>query len=78
MSGRGLIWTPTMIDALRELHARVPEFSFREMAQRMQALGYPVSRNALIGKARRLGLPTRDLSAHIAVSTARIVAFNKT
>jgi GcrA cell cycle regulator len=49
------------------LHRQLPELSFAEIAAAMSAeFQIQLTRNACIGKARRLGLPMRD-----AVKTAR-------
>ena len=54
----GNVWTPAMIATFRALHRG--EDSFDAMAQKMSAIfGLEISRNALIGKARRLELPMR-------------------
>jgi len=66
------VWTPAMIAELTRLHAQVPEISFLEISKRLQAQGYPVTRNGCIGKARRLGLPLRDPIIVTQKNTARL------
>ena len=52
------VWTPSMSATLRALHRT--EASFVEIAAQMSAIfGVEISRNACIGKARRLELPMR-------------------
>jgi hypothetical protein len=54
-------WTPDMIRRFTELHTDPEGFSFNQLSAMMSAYcGTEVSRNACIGKARRLGLPERS------------------
>jgi hypothetical protein len=54
-------WTAAMIDRLRELHEDPANFQFRDIAAKMSAeFGIELTRNACIGKARRIGLPMRE------------------
>jgi hypothetical protein len=54
------IWTDEMIKRFRQLHRDPADFSFEVMAAAMsKAFDIKLTRNALIGKARRLGLPMR-------------------
>jgi GcrA cell cycle regulator len=57
----GIVWTVEIIVAFRELHANKAGLSFSEIAAKLSAaFNIELSRNACIGKARRLGLPMRD------------------
>jgi hypothetical protein len=51
-------WTPQIDDRMRELHAT--KLTFTEIAARLNAdFGLSTTRNACIGRGRRLGLPLR-------------------
>jgi len=57
----GNIWTDTMNRRFAALHRDKADYSFEEMAKIMSAeFGIELTRNATIGKARRLNLPMRD------------------
>jgi len=57
----GIVWTAEIIKAFTELHADKARYSFTEIAAKMSAaFNIELSRNACIGKARRLALPMRD------------------
>ena len=52
-------WNPLMVATFRALHRA--DGSFAEIAAQMSAIfGLPITRNACIGKARRLELPMRS------------------
>jgi GcrA cell cycle regulator len=68
-------WTPELIAELTRLHGLVPELSFTAIARRLKAQGHGVTRNAAIGKARRLGLPKRDVGTVIAANTRRLIEY---
>lgn len=55
-------WTAEMILRFNKLHRQQhPKLSFAEIAAEMSAaFGIELTRNACIGKARRLGFPMRD------------------
>ena len=54
-------WTDVMKRRFAKLHRQTPELSFTTIASMMSAeFGIELTRNACIGKARRLGLATRD------------------
>ena len=56
---KGADWTPQMDDRLRALDAE--KLTFRIIAARMNAdFGLALTRNACIGRARRIGCPLRD------------------
>jgi GcrA cell cycle regulator len=54
----GSPWTSERDDLLRELFGR--GFSFSLIAQQLSRFGHGFSRNAAIGRARRIGLPPRS------------------
>jgi len=57
----GNIWTDTMNRRFAALHRDKADYSFEEMAKILSAeFGIELTRNATIGKARRLNLPMRD------------------
>jgi GcrA cell cycle regulator len=57
----GNIWTDGMIRAFASLHRDPKQLSFTEIARLLsETFGVELTRNACIGKARRLGLPMRD------------------
>jgi hypothetical protein len=57
----GNIWTTDMIVRFTELHRQKPELMFCEIAAAMSAdFNLELTKNACIGKARRLGLPSRE------------------
>jgi hypothetical protein len=56
----GNVWTDEMNLAFSRMHRHKDDYSFEVMAAKMSALfKISLTRNALIGKARRLGLPMR-------------------
>jgi len=56
----GNIWTDTMNRRFAALHRDKADYSFEEMAKILSAeFGIELTRNATIGKARRLNLPMR-------------------
>jgi len=60
------IWTADTIRRFTELHADPEGFSFVQLSAMMSAYcGRAISRNACIGKARRLGLPERSGKARL-------------
>jgi hypothetical protein len=55
------VWTDDMIRAFARLHRATPPLSFDQIAAELRAqFNVALTRNACIGKARRLGLPMRD------------------
>jgi hypothetical protein len=68
----GNVWTPDMHARFWELHRDSAKLSFAAIAAAMSAeFGIELSRNACIGKARRLGLPMRGANAHRRVRKAQ-------
>jgi len=66
MRTRDDIWTADVIRRFTELHADPEGFSFAQLSAMMSAYcGRDISRNACIGKARRLGLPERSGKARL-------------
>ena len=60
------LWTADTIRRFTELHADPEGFSFNQLSAMMSAYcGREISRNACIGKARRLGLPERSGKARL-------------
>jgi hypothetical protein len=56
----GNVWTDTMNRYFARLHRDPKQLSFVEIAKAMEVkFAITMTRNACIGKARRLGLPTR-------------------
>jgi hypothetical protein len=56
-------WTADMILAFTKLHRQQPPMSFGKIAAEMSAaFNIELTKNACIGKASRLGLPTRQQS----------------
>jgi hypothetical protein len=76
--GHSDIWTAPLITCLTKLHGEGKSFS--EMADALnQEFSLDLTRNACIGKSRRLGLPLRELPA-LALdrrTRARIARCNK-
>jgi GcrA cell cycle regulator len=57
----GNVWTDDMIRYFARLHRDKRQLSFEQIAAELSAkFNIELSRNACIGKARRLGLPMRD------------------
>ena len=57
----GNTWTSDMLARLRELHDQKPALMFVEIAAAMSSdFNLNLTRNACIGKARRIGLPMRE------------------
>ena len=57
-------WTPKMLHRFRTLNKITPVLSFKAIAEIMSAeFKLPLTRNAMIGKAHRLGLPDRRTGA---------------
>lgn len=55
------IWTYAMVKHFVQLHRDPRDYSFGQMSRMMsEEFNITLTRNALIGKARRLGLPMRD------------------
>ncbi len=56
----GNVWTDTMNRRFAQLHRDKADYSFEEMAKMLSAeFNIELTRNATIGKARRLNLPMR-------------------
>ena len=54
-------WTRDMVDTFVRLHRDGVGHSFAEISRMMSEMfAMPITKNACIGKARRLGLPVRD------------------
>lgn len=67
------VWTGEMIVAFRKLHGDKANYSFTEIAAKMSAaFDIQLSRNACIGKARRLGFPMRDATPRQQVEKRKI------
>jgi GcrA cell cycle regulator len=79
MSHRGQYWTDEQIEQLKTLYALVPRLSASEIAAELSG-GF--SRNAVIGKIHRLGLPLRGQrpralrAKRVRTETLRIVRAN--
>lgn len=66
-------WTAEMTKVFIELHGAKPPMSFVEIAKEMSAIfNIALTRNACIGKARRLGLATRDNIPRAIIERRRI------
>jgi GcrA cell cycle regulator len=62
------IWTDDLVKAFRRLHRDPKGFSFTEIATALsKAFNLNITRNACIGKARRLGLPMRDATPRLPI-----------
>jgi hypothetical protein len=66
-------WTAEMTKVFIELHGAKPPMSFVEIASAMSTrFDITLTRNACIGKARRLGLATRDNIPRAIIERRRI------
>jgi hypothetical protein len=55
-----VVWTKEMKETLMKIASENPMMSYRDIAKRMSSVfGVTFTKNSLIGKARRLGVPQR-------------------
>ena len=66
-------WTDVMKRRFAKLHRQTPELSFTTIASMMSAeFGIELTRNACIGKARRMGLATTTASRVLEAPPSRV------
>ncbi len=71
-NGNGIQWTTDMMLRLSELWHAEPVITPRRISEILSAeFGVTISRNAALGKAHRLGFPSRTMPANITESRTR-------